>query len=246
MKRLLTFTSLLAIGAYSVPASADVIGASASATLWPGSISGQVRKDGDRVDLEDDLGLDDETYWSLEAAIEHPVPVLPNLRLAYYNMEHSGTGNTSVANFGGISLNGDVETDLDLSHYDVTLYYELLDNWVNLDAGLTGKVFNGELVVRDKTTGQTDRTDIDAILPMIYGHARFDLPFTGWSVGVQGNGISFDGDSAYDIAGYVNYSVTVLDVQAGFREMAVDAEDINDADVDATVNGPYLKVGVDF
>ena len=79
----------------------------------------------DVVDVENDLDLESDTNANLSAYLEHPVPVLPNVRLNYTRIEQSGSGEVSTQ-FDLVS--GDVDSDLDLSQFDVTLYYEVLDN----------------------------------------------------------------------------------------------------------------------
>ena len=80
---------------------------------------------------------------------------------------------------------------------------------------------------------------------MGYLAARFDLPFTGVSAGVQGNVISFDGDSIHDVDAYGQYEISVVQLRLGYRQMAVDYEDSHNL-LDVTLGGPYASVGVDF
>ncbi|PVY78342.1 outer membrane protein [Tamilnaduibacter salinus] len=246
-KTAMTVASVLAM---TTPlAMADTVGAGASVSYWDSSLSGTATNGTDTVDVENDLNLDGDSNVNLTALVEHPVPVLPNIRLNYTLIEQSGDGQLEANTGFGLITPGttsvDVRSDLDLEQLDLTLYYELLDNWVNLDGGLTIRDIDGELIVQDQTRNLEDRTDISGVIPMAYASARFDLPFTGASIGAEGNGISFDGDSIFDARAYGQLDIAVLRLQAGYRRMDVDYEDGNDA-LDVTLDGPYVSAGVDF
>ncbi|WP_150913141.1 TIGR04219 family outer membrane beta-barrel protein [Marinobacter halotolerans] len=226
-------------------AAADVLGVGASVSYWDSDLSGEAGKNSSVVDLENDLNLSSDSSANLEAYFEHPVPILPNVRLNYTRIQQSGSGELSTG-YDVISGGAPVDSDLDLSQFDATLYYELLDNWVNLDAGLTVRSLDGELIVREQTTnGQVSRTEIKGAIPMGYLSARFDLPFTGVSVGAQGNIISYDGDSVSDFNAYGQYEVSVLSLRAGYRQMNIDFEDSNDR-LDVEVGGPFISAGLTF
>jgi outer membrane protein len=231
----------------SPTAFADVIGLGANVSYWHSDLSGTASKGSDRVDVENDLELDNDSNINLSAALEHPIPLLPNVRLNYTAIEQSGRGEIGSDSFDGIPAGVPVDSSLDIDQIDLTLYYELLDNWVNLDGGLTVRSLDGELTIKDPTALQTtlSRTEVQAVFPMVYAAARFDLPFTGVSAGVEGNGISFDGDSVFDINVYGQYDVSVLRLRAGYRQMNIDYEDGNDT-LDVEIGGPFISAGVDF
>lgn len=231
---------------FSSAAMADVVGLGANISYWDSDLSGTASQGSDRVDVDNDLDLDSDSNANLTAIFEHPVPLIPNVRLNYTAIEQSGRGELS-SGYDVIDPGVPVQSELDLDQFDVTLYYELLDNWVNLDAGLTARKLDGKLVVREQAVVNpaVSRTEVDAIVPMLYAAARFDLPLTGLSVGVEGNGISYGGDSIIDGAGYAQYDISVLRLRAGYREMNIDYEDGDDA-LDIELGGPFISAGVDF
>ena len=222
---------------------ADVVGVGASVSYWDSDLSGKAGKNNDVVDVENDLDLENDTNANLSAYLEHPVPLLPNVRLNYTRIEQSGSGEVSTQ-FDLVS--GDVDSDLDLSQFDVTLYYEVLDNWANLDLGVTARNLDGELIVREQATnGQVSKTEVDGVIPMGYLAARFDLPFTGVSVGGEANLISFDGDSIYDYNAYGQYELSLLQLRAGYRQISIDYEDSDDR-LDIELGGPFVSAGLTF
>ncbi|EON92778.1 hypothetical protein MARLIPOL_08494 [Marinobacter lipolyticus SM19] len=243
---------ILAMGGAAILAAplahADVVGLGANVSYWDSDLSGKAASNGDVVDVENDLDLDSDSNANLSAYIEHPVPLLPNVRLNYTTIEQSGRGELG-ASFDNIivGLGGttEVQSDLDLDQLDLTLYYEVLDNWVNLDLGLTVRDLDGELRVQEVGGTAVSESEIDAVVPMGYLAARFDLPFTGVSVGGEANLITFDGDSVYDYNAYGQYEIAMLQLRAGYREISIDYED-GDDELDIDLGGPFASVGVRF
>ncbi len=226
-------------------AHADIVGVGASVSYWNSDVSGDAATNGDVVDLENDLDLSSDDNANVTLYFEHPVPLLPNVRVNYTSLELDGEGELS-ANFDGIALGTTVQSDLELDQLDLTLYYEVLDNWVNLDLGLTVRDLSGELTVRD-TAGvfAVSETEIDAVVPMGYLAARFDLPFTGVSVGGDINGIAYSGDAVYDLNVYGQYELSLLQLRAGYRQLTIDYEDDDDK-LDVDIDGPFLSAGLVF
>lgn len=243
MKLIRSAVMLSAIAA--VPAAqADVLGFGASIGYWDSDLSGKAAKGGDRVNVENELDLSNNTEANLSAFLEHPVPLLPNVRLSYVKVDQTGRGELGTG-FDTIPAGASVDSSLDWRQTDLTLYYEVLDNWVNLDLGLTARDLNAELEIVDVADLTRSTTEVDAVIPMGYAAARFDLPLTGVSVGVNGNVISYSGDSVYDYDIYGQYAVAGLQLRAGYREMAVDYEDGDDR-LDIDIGGPFASVGFSF
>lgn len=222
-------------------AQADIVGLGASVSYWDSDLSGNVANGNNAVDVDDELRLKDDGNANASIYLEHPVPLLPNVRLAYTLVQQSGNGALG-GQYDEVDA-GDVRSELDLEQLDLTLYYEILDNWVNLDLGLTVRDFSGELLVQNAT--QSSVTKADAVLPLGYVAARFDLPLTGVSVGAEGNFIAFDGDSMRDFNVYGQYSISLLQLRAGYRQIAVDYEDGSDV-FDVKIDGPFISAGVTF
>jgi len=241
MRRLFMILAGSAVLAAPV-AQADVLGFGAQVGYWDSKLSGDVAANGGSVDVKDELDLDGESSSQFSLYLEHPIPLLPNVRVAYINIDQTARGQLS-GNFDGISAGSDVRSDLELEQLDVTLYYEVLDNWVNLDLGLTVRDFSGDLLVQGN--GQSSRTTADAVVPMGYLAARFDLPFSAASVGIEGNAAAYSGDSLRDFNVYGQYQLSLLQLRAGYRQIAVDYEDGDDR-FDVKINGPFVSAGVVF
>jgi len=231
--------ALCAALALSAPgAGADVLGGTIGINLWAQEYDARARDGGDFIDFNSSFDVDDESDFQVFASFEHPVPLIPNILVQHTASSTQGNGVITSTVFDGIELEGEVTGDLDLTHTDATLYYEILDNWVNLDVGLTARKFDAsvELTAQDGTRATADADDI---LPMAYVRAQFDLPFTGWKVRATGNYVSYDGDSLADLSGAVGYEFFAgLELELGYRIFDIDYSD-GDEVVDAEVKGLY-------
>ena len=86
MQKRLIALAILAASA-SVATQADIVGATAGAYMWKQSWEGDVKAGSQSVDMNKDLGYDDETGKSFYVALEHPVPVIPNIRLQHTDLD---------------------------------------------------------------------------------------------------------------------------------------------------------------
>lgn len=237
---------------YSAAPQADtILGIYAGAGVWQATIDGEIGVDDNPI-TTDELGMEDENANYFYIALEHPVPVLPNIRLTHTTLENKGSATVS-RNFtwDDQTFNADFATftSLDLSQTDITLYYEVLDNWVSLDLGISGKIFDGEALVRQPERNASERIDISGGLPMLYAMARFDLPFSGLYVAAKGNYIGYEDSTVSDFDAHLGYRFeSVLDVGAelGYREFKLTLDDFEDANADLTFSGPYLNLAVHF
>lgn len=223
-----------------------VLGWRLGVNAWQQNYEGDVQSGPSVVDLQDDLGFGDETGPNLYIALEHPLPILPNILLQRTEMDTDALGNVDGFVFDGFVYSGEVRSTLELTHTDATLYYELLDNWVNLDLGITGRVFDNGVAITDETTGVTGSLDIDYVIPLIYAQARFDLPFTGLSLGLEANGITYNDDTLYDVKVNLTYVFAFgLGIEAGYRAFDLEYDD-SDEFANLNIAGAYAGMVWDF
>lgn len=243
MKRFQKIALASALVGLSSVANADIIGGNVDIAYWQADAAGKYDIAGESADLEKSLGLEGDSSLFLSAAFEHPVPLLPNVKVAYSGISQSGSKTLDV-NFSGQSAGDDVKSEWDLTTVDGTFYYEILDNWVNVDAGLTIRALDSEMEV--VSAGLASKEKAEAVLPLLYGRAQLDLPFSGWSVGAELNAMDYDGDRIVDGTGYVQYEVLGLaHARAGYRTLDISVSDSGDS-VEGDVTGGFIGVGVDF
>lgn len=229
-------------------ARADVIGFTADAAIWQADIEGSIRSEGTEIDLQNDLGLDDNDAASLRAALEHPIPALPNIALGITDLNFEGSAELSrniTFENTNFSFSEQVDADIDLSHIDVTAYYEILDTIVSIDLGLTARWFHGDLAVNSVSASAS--ADFDAVLPLLYGRAQVDLPLTGLAIAAQAQGASFDGNGLTELSAEIQYELTFgLGFRAGYRSMSIDVDDVSDVFADIDISGGFLGLYFDI
>ena len=225
-------------------ANADtVLGGTLEAAYWVSSAGGDATATNTTIDVEDDLGFDDEKFTFFAVSLEHTVPVLPNLRFEMTDLDQSADG-TIATSFDGVT--GAVKTTLDLSHMDLILYYEVLDSTVSMDLGLAAKKFDGKLEIRETGSSTTSLTDIDEVLPLLYANADVELPLTDLSLGASVSGAAYSGNSLYDARVRLRQGIGLAFVELGWRSLAASIDDLDDTDVDIDQSGAYLSLGLDF
>ena len=175
----------------------------------------------------------------------HPIPVIPNLRLRYNDIEHEAQGRITTTFQNSFKVSEDVDSRIDLTHYDYTVFYTAPVPFVTLDLGFNVKHFDGEFEIEGQTSGQRETADIDEFLPMLHARGDVDLPLTGLGAGAEINYVSYDGDSARDVEAYLKYTVEPVYVEGGYRELAVDV-DADNLNVDTDLGGPFVRVGIGF
>ena len=146
--------------------------------------------------------------WML---IKHPIPVLPNLRLEYANMEDDGLVSGEFKDFAS-SAPVDTPATLEMTQFDIIPYYNILDNtaWLTLDLGLDIKIQETKYSVSTKSVhgvayeGYNDNATL--VLPMLYGRLRMEVPATGIALETDVKYVTYDGSTVYDARVKVDYT----------------------------------------
>ena len=204
------------------------------------------------------FNFEDETFVSYYAALEHPVPLVPNLKLKYTELELNGaTQLEDTFSFNGSDyiVGTDVNSVTDLSHIDYILYYEIFDNdLISIDLGINAKQFDGEITVSydsDEVFTQTETVDFSGFVPLAYGRFEAGLPFSGLSVFAEGSFLAIDDSKVRDYQMGIawelidNLAVDVA-VKAGYRSMVLELDDVDDINTDIDASGPFAGIQVHF
>ena len=243
MKKNIVLLSLCAT--FALSASADTVGFEVGAAYWGAKTSGDFNYKGDTIDLEKDLGYGDKNTNFIWASFEHPVPIIPNLKIQHTSFDESQSTNTNKV-FDGKIYSGVVNSSIKLNQTDFILYYELLDNWINLDFGINAKYLNASFSM-DSATQSASTTDLNYVVPMLYAKAKFELPLSGLSVESDISYISYDSSAFYDIKGGVSYETTFgLGATAGYRAEKLKIDDISDFNSDIDIKGFYAGLFYHF
>ena len=232
---------------------ADMLGGEFNVGYYNHTPSGTLKYQGSSIDVENDFKWKKQSDVFAKLYLEHPLPLLPNIKLGYSNFGQSGSGvlNNSIT-FGNrvYSTASQIDTNLDLKMYDLTLYYEFLDNWLNLDAGVNIKYVDGSIsaVGRDAFSNVLNESNTFSVpIPMLYAKARVDIPTTDISFQAEGNYISYDGNQFYDLEAGVRYTLALgLGFEGGYKSMKLKLNNVDDLTLDSTFSGAYAKLVWDF
>jgi outer membrane protein len=217
----------------------------------------------DRIDLKNDARLGDKTKPWAKLKLEHSIPVLPNIKLAYMPMKFDGSGVlTRDIKWGDYTYQANVDFNLSvkLDRVDTTLYYNLpfvktaTAGKLDVEFGLNVRtvVFDGKL--SGTTTGGQRVTEGKSItLPIPMGHLAAEIrPINQVSFVGELNYISYSKNTYYDYAvglrlnshGFVQTTLKPF-VEVGYRyeKLKIDEQDVK---ADLKVKGLYGLVGVRF
>jgi len=156
---------------FTVNVQANSVGLYLGGQVWQSEASGTFGEKNTLVDFN----LEKEQQGNYFIAFEHPLSLLPNVRIARTTLDSKGKTNlTQDFSFGdetflidadvnvdvnegefiiNADVNVDVDADFNVSYVDYTLYYQLFDNGLfSLDLGLTARDFDGGVTVTGTTT----------------------------------------------------------------------------------------------
>jgi outer membrane protein len=244
---------LIALSPFCSAASADMLGIRAGANYWNYDIGGTVRyqtkNSANDIDVNQDLGYNDDSTGVYYLILEHPVPLLPNVRLRYTDIDDNANGRLSkTVVYGNTTFfaNEAVSSQVQLKQTDVTLYYELLDNVVSLDLGLTGKYVDSKASITGDISG-TQTASVSGWVPMAYLGAGFDLPLTGLGVSADGSFAKYQGSSVYDYSLSATYTTPWrLGLDVGYRKIKLDLDDFDNSFANVEFDGPYAGAYLHF
>ncbi len=225
---------------------ADTAGGEISLGFFNHQPNGHASYKGNTADIADTLGFSEEQDIFLKAYLEHPLPIVPNIKLGYTELSHGGNSSVNDLTWGDSTYNGAIESSLSLDMTDVTLYYEFLDNWAETDAGVTLRYISGDMGVH--SSGSSDVANFSAWVPMLYGKVRFALPATDLSFQIEANAVSYWDITAYDYELSARYTLAMgIGLEAGYKSFHINSDElVNGFDANVDFSGPYAAAIWDF
>lgn len=169
---------------------------------------------------------DAEQQFSATVALEHPIPIIPNVKLRYWDYSEV-----------------DSRIPLELTTMDAILYYEIFDNDViDLDLGVSATNY-----LDGRAFG---RRSFDGWLPQVYGATRIHLSDSGFGLYGEATATNWDDSQNYDLELGVDYrfDMPVLDLsfRLGYRQVENDFDDFDNYTGKFEFKGWTLGVLVDL
>lgn len=252
MKKSLLGCALLA-ATIVVPAQADtILGAYVGAQGWNMGAEGGFSNQESSIT---DFTFDDKTNGSFYIALEHPVPLIPNIKVNRTTLDTAGlTTLATEFEFNGelYAIDTDINTDFEMTGTDFILYYEILDNdLVSIDVGINGKYIDGTIMVAETSGNRMTTEDFSGVIPMGYARTEVGLPFTGLGIYAEGSFLAIGDNTVSDFQAALTYSFVetlALDMtlQAGYRSMTVELEDLDDLYTNLEFSGVFVGLEFDF
>ena len=231
MKTLQLPLFIVALGLSSF-AQADFIGLKGDISYW--NIDGTSNID--RKNLSDQ-DLDRKGTVQASVAFEHPIPLIPNVKLKYTKLDTETKSDNAVQELA--------KTEINLDHTDFILYYEILDNIVKADVGIGATRLNGTVKQFSKSI------DVNEYSPIIYAEAGVKLPFTGLSAKAEATYTNVNDVKITDAQAEVQYDFVksiALDLGAkvGYRVLNIELNDLDKRDMKFDFKGPYIGLNAHF
>ncbi|PKI02459.1 TIGR04219 family outer membrane beta-barrel protein [Glaciecola sp. 33A] len=252
MKKSLLACALLAATVVA-PVQADtLLGAYVGAQAWNmGAEGGFSNQESSLTDFT----FDDKTNGSFYIALEHPVPIIPNIKISRTMLDTTGVTTLATEFEFNDTLYGattNLNTDFEMIATDFILYYEILDNdLVSIDVGINGKYVDGTILVSEANGNRMTSEDFSGVIPMGYAKIELGLPFTGLGLYAEGSFLAIDDNTASDFQAAVTYSFVeslALDMtlQAGYRAMKIELEDVDNLYSNLEFSGVFVGLEFDF
>jgi outer membrane protein len=188
--------------------------------------------------------------WML---IKHPIPILPNLRLEYVQLDDEGAVSGKFKDF---ELPVGVTSTLtyDMKQYDVIPYYNILDNtaWTTLDIGLDLKVIDYSYTVGSVAGLYDGYNDSDVVvIPLLYVRTRLEIPATDFGIEADVKYVQYKDSKVYDVRAKIDYTLSFIPViqpalEIGYRMQKIDIDDSDKTLVNMEYSGVYAGLMVRF
>ncbi|MDD2951394.1 MAG: TIGR04219 family outer membrane beta-barrel protein [Sulfuricurvum sp.] len=174
------------------------------------------------------FGSDQESGYQVGIYFEHPAPLIPNLRVDL----------TPEISYSG--LDGAAVSKVSLDQVDITPYYEIMDNIIDLDIGMTFKVLEGKIE-------GTDNQSFKEVIPMGYLGIAITPPLSPLSLEGSVKYIEYSGDSLTDARIKACWKIAQgFGAQAGYRYESLKISDHFNINADTTFKGPFVGLNYRF
>lgn len=231
------------------PVTADMLGVRAGLEYWranPEVVAGDTGAAG-RWSLNNASGM----AWA--ARFEHPILLLPNFAARYQQHDYSAQAPLLDSLRLGqtvYSAGQNIWQYQKYQHYDMTAYYELLDNpLLSVDLGLTVRQLKVKSALN--TSVINNSANLSVMLPMLYLDTEMGVWGTDTVVFAKGNYSRYQSDLNYDWqAGiawrFIDIAMFQAYLRAGWQYNKLAISDRDHLDMQANGSGGFIGLYLDF
>ena len=221
---------------------------------WLPTLDGTVKVDeasiiGTTIDFDEDLGIEDENYPSVEVFVgggNH------HLYFIHTEIDYSGRKMlTKEIKFGGKTypVSALVTSSIQYKMMDLLYQYDFL-NLENVLGGFSlGGVFQVKYLdgsVSLKTTGIDEEEDFTIPIPMIGLNLHMGILAQILQVRLRGTAISYSESTIYELMGDISWTpLPLVDIHGGYRTFVIDIDE-DDLTFDYDMSGPYVALTLSF
>ena len=253
MRKIYVVLSLL-LPALLLPVSSLAFEIGARGYYWFPSLDGTVKVDeagiiGTTIDFENDLGIEDENYPSVEVFVgggNH------HLSLTHTNIEYSGrkTLTREIIYRGKTYAVSDLVTSsIEYQMIDLHYQYDLLDLENILGGFSLGGVFQVKYLdgnVSLKTTGIDEKEDFTIPIPMVGLNLHIGILADILEARVRGTAIGYSGNTIYELMADISLTpFPFLDIHGGYKSFIIDLDE-DEVVFDYDMSGPYVALTLSF
>jgi outer membrane protein len=241
-----TLVAAACLLATSLPVHSDTFaGFKVGADYWNSDASGHFSDDlGKKIDSD----FDADAQGSIWFAVEHMLPLVPNLKIRQNYLSADTSYDNADINFQGHDFSGNVSVNNSLNSTDFVLYYELLDSSLaELDVGGAYKMMDGSLRISD--AGHPEEVSIDSGILMGYVSGQIGMPGLGlFAFAELLHGVNESGVHDYAAGlGWVFDSLAVdTKVRLGYRDASFDVSSFSGVTQDTQYAGWFAGIELDF
>lgn len=206
-----------------------IVGFGVDANYYNPTVSGDFSYTDNGATTSTSFADNTQDSYQIGAYFEHPIPVIPNVRIDY-TPDTTFSGTDSIAG----------KNEVAFKQLDGTLYYEILDNIVDLDVGITFKAIDGNL------KGSVNQ-DFSGVIPMGYLGTAVKIPMIPITIVGDVKYLGYDGDAITDARIKAIWNIVAgVQAQAGLRYESIKIKSQDNVDADVTFKGPFIGVGYSF
>ncbi|ETR71528.1 MAG: hypothetical protein OMM_08062 [Candidatus Magnetoglobus multicellularis str. Araruama] len=219
--------------------------------VWNHDPNGMINYQGDNIELNTDLGLSDRNDMNLWIRIEHPVPMLPDIKIQYTPIKVKDNNTTNRPfTFGANPFDGALYSEMEMDIIDLQLYNHLpflqMASLKSLDItyGLNFRFLNASAFIEEVQTIDARSRSFSTPLAMICGGFRVS-PVNSFALAGDFQGTSYNGNHWYDVTAEIQlapFSDHIF-MGIGYRYQDFKLDEVQDVTADQTMQGWFCEVG---